>query len=357
MAYFPVTHRAIEKLYKGQLKFMWFADEIIFASERDMWMTIRKDPSKKHFVMYAEEIMGLFAQLDGLVNKNIGENFESDCIKLGKEYGRFLSIQKTIENVHNEAYGLSIQNLIPGEENQQRVIDAAYNVPHVASIVRFAEKYMDASTQPFYIRATAFMCIEAIIFASAFAGVFFLRDNKILLNTLGKINEFVFRDETIHAIFGNCLVQTELKRLAVDAPTESKMMHNIATTMREAVDVSKNFAKCSLEHTGMNAILSVDDMYSYIEALADRFYAPLNKSSFDPAPKVLFGTKNKLGFMQQMFNLHKNNFFESTTTDYVQDYSEDTKTPIAYDVAWPSPDDSHWRNASSFIDSLTTQSP
>jgi ribonucleotide reductase beta subunit family protein with ferritin-like domain len=112
-----------------------------------------------------------------------------------KEGEYYLRKQSDQEADHAEAYGYQIANLCPTEEARDRTANLFRESEAVAAMSEFVQCVvgMNLSSEAFFV-AMAF--IEGCLFSSMFA---ILEYFKARLPGVGRVNEFVVRDEGVHA--------------------------------------------------------------------------------------------------------------------------------------------------------------
>lgn len=313
-SYHPVNFPEIEKLYKRQVANIWTAEEIDLSLDIDSWKTLA--PEIKHFI---ERILSFFSEADGLVNLNITSNFTRECGWM-KEATWFYQIQMFIETVHNETYGNFIHTFIPPERRVQ-VSTAMQHVPTIHAIRVWMEKWMEPS-QSFLQRLIAFGCVESVLFQSAFAGIYKLKQMNVMPG-LTFSNELIARDETLHRNFavellrviGRLIAEGRLAEILriegyehlIESTSRLPTIEEAQTVIREAVEVTVNFTR---EALGLDLIgLSVEDMISYIEAQADAL-------SVDFGYPKIYNSVNKLDWMSVIELPNRSNFFEKKVSEY-----------------------------------------
>jgi ribonucleoside-diphosphate reductase subunit M2 len=119
-----------------------------------------------------------------------------------------------------------------------------------------------------------------------------------MTKALGKSNELIARDESLHTDFGVLLYSHIQNRLSTD------VMYNM---MKSAVEIEKEFICDSLscDLIGINA----KSMEEYIEFQADRL---LQKFGYNK----IYNAVCPFSFMDAMSLDGKSNFFEQRVTDY-----------------------------------------
>ena len=163
--------------------------------------------------------------------------------------------------------------------------------------IRQALDFLTYERPTFAQRLLAFVCVEGIFFSGSFCAIYWLK-NKGLMPGLATANEFISRDEGLHAEFA-----IELYKMLENQLSE-QTVHAI---FREAVDIEKEFITESLPVSllGMNS----DLMSQYIEFVADRWLVMLGYAK-------LYSSENPFGFMEMISVNTKENFFETRVSQY-----------------------------------------
>jgi ribonucleoside-diphosphate reductase beta chain len=274
-------------------------------------------------------ILAFFSSSDTIVNINLGERFSND-VKIREAIVTY-DFQKMMENVHSETYSLQIDNIIKDLDEKHKLFNAVTEFPCIAEKAKWAmkwieegstlvesipEKTMDAIRKAqmmgvpnlefftherpnFAQRLLAFVCVEGIFFSGSFCAIYWLK-NRGLMPGLCTANEFISRDENLHAEFAIELYKMLPKQL------DETIVHDI---FREAVEIEQEFITESLPVSllGMNCEL----MKQYIRYVADRWLTFLNYSK-------IWGQENPFGFMELLSLNSKSNFFESIVTNYMR---------------------------------------
>lgn len=287
---FPIEHQDIYDLYKKSLSLFWTVEEIDFSKDRDDF--IKLNENERWFI---ENILAFFAASDGIVNENLVLNFYTE-IQI-PEARQLYSTQILIEAIHEETYSQMIENLIPNKERKLELFNALDNNEIVKKKANWAFKWFNRETKTFSERLLAFIVIEGVFFSASFAAIYWFKERGILPG-LTKSNEFISRDESIHAMTG-VLIYSKLKqKLSQEQITEIFM---------EAYEIEKEFMTKSLpvRLIGMNDVL----MVQYIEYVIDYWISKLGYIK-------IFNTKNPFDFMNYISLENKTNFFEKRVSNY-----------------------------------------
>ena len=325
---FPIQHHNLWEFYKKHISTFWTVEEVLLSDDLSDWQKL--NDNERYFV---KNVLAFFAASDGIVNENLVLNFYNE-VQI-PEARQFYSVQMMIEAVHGEQYSLLIDTYIQDSKEKEKLFNAVETIPAVKRKAEWAmkwieegstlqqsipEKYMktleflsgfdDFSDEiqealnflvrerpTFAQRLLAFVCVEGIFFSGSFCAIYWLK-NRGLMPGLATANEFISRDEGLHAEFA-----IELYKM-LDNQLSQETVHDI---FREAVDIEKEFVTESLPVSllGMNG----DLMSQYIQFVADRWLVMLGYNK-------LYNSENPFGFMEMISVNTKENFFETRVSQY-----------------------------------------
>jgi ribonucleoside-diphosphate reductase beta chain len=228
----------------------------------------------------------------------------------------YLSRQLYEEALHVQFYLTLLDNYIPDHKERELAFAAVNNIPSIQRKAQFCFKWMDSinkldkiqtkeDQRKFIMNLACFSsCIEGLFFFAAFAYVYFLR-SKGLLTGLATGTNWVFRDESMHILFANEVIEQARK----EDPTlfNDQMNEMIVQMIEEAIECEMAFAEDILSQ-GI-AGLSLKDMRQYLEFVADQRLEALHIS-----PR--FNTKNPFPFMELQDMQELANFFERRVSAY-----------------------------------------
>lgn len=305
-AFLPIRWQKLYNLYKKQRDLFWTPDEVDYTNDRSHWD--RALPGVKQYVGF---LVKLFAQLDGLVNQNLNENFKHETSEYAKECSNFYAIQEAVEVIHNETYSLLIKTFFRDPKEQEEGLNSIKYYPAIRKIADWCFEWMDPK-HPLPERVIAFTCIEGIIFSSAFAGIYWVKRMNILPG-LTKANEWIARDEAIHTEFGVALYHhlTGAELFNAFPRLDQERVHAIISS---AVDATESFTKeamnCDL--VGLDA----EDMVLYVKTTANALcrslgYSPIYKAS------------NPFDWMAIISLPNQSNFFETKVSEYAREGAEE----------------------------------
>jgi ribonucleoside-diphosphate reductase beta chain len=289
---FPIQHQNLWNFYKKHVSTFWTVEEVYLVDDLSDWNNKLND-NERYFI---KNVLAFFAASDGIVNENLVSKFY-DEIEL-PESRQFYSFQIAMEAVHSEMYSLLIDSYIQDQTEKKHLFNAIDTIPAVKRKADWGLKWI-TSDKPLVQRLLAFVCVEGIFFSGSFCSIYWLK-NKGLMPGLATANEFISRDENLHAEYAIELYNMASKEERLD----ESVVHEL---FKEAVEIEKEFITESLPVAllGMNSTL----MTAYIEFVADRWISMLGYSK-------LFNSENPFGFMEMISLSTKENFFESRVSSY-----------------------------------------
>ncbi len=287
----PPTRMDLFDFYERARGCIWFESEIKYTS--DLPDYTRMNTYEKHFI---ELILGFFAVSDRLVISNLISNFiqEVDI----PEAKLFYNFQAVVEDIHSMTYTNHLLTLV---RDSTRIDELLHSVEHFESIrkkVQWAQKWMNPS-KPIEQRLIAFAIVEAIYFCASFCAIFWLKTQNKLVKGVGTSNEYISRDEKLHADFACALYKNYYPRV------ETEIIHEILT---EAIEIELSFVNEILPgkgFIGMNAGL----MSEYVRYVSDQLLINLGESK-------VYHVENPFPFMVNLNLNGKTNFFEKRVTEY-----------------------------------------
>jgi ribonucleoside-diphosphate reductase beta chain len=288
---FPIKYHDIWHAYKNHKNAFWTAEEIDFSSDKADWEKLT--PDERYFI---EHILAFFAGSDGIVLENLVKNF---CSEVQVPEARcFYAFQAMMENIHSEVYSLMIDTLVKDPKRKDELFNAVTSIPCIQKKAEWALLWINDAKNSFAKRLFAFGIVEGLFFSGSFCAIFWLKERGVMSATLGKSNEWIARDESLHTQFAVLLYTYVNEKISeIDA-------HNI---MHQAVLIEEDFVTESLpvKLIGMNH----DLMKAYIRFCADRL---LHQFGY----KKIYYEKNPFPFMEKISMDGKTNFFEQRVSEY-----------------------------------------
>jgi ribonucleoside-diphosphate reductase beta chain len=270
---------------------IWLAADINLTHDDKDWNKLTPQEQT-----YIKQILAYFAASDGLVGENLALNMIQDVQVPEVRY--FYYFQSMMEAVHAKVYSNLINTFIPSQTERDELFGSLHNHPIISKKGEWAKKWMTRGQENFSRRLIAFLAVEGIFFAGSFAAIFWLRDRGILANSLGVANEYIMRDETLHAEFAVTLYNEYCKDLDEE---------EIQSILLEALALEKEFTAHALPDRlfGMNQAL----MNQYLEFVTDTWLMALGC-------KKVFNVAQPFSFMATIGQKRKDNFHEKTRTNY-----------------------------------------
>ncbi len=290
---FPIKYHDVWSFFKQQQASLWVAEEIKYNSDVTSWSELNND--ERFFI---ENVLAFFAGADGIVLENLMSNFSKE-VQI-PEARAFYAVQAYIEQVHSETYSMLIETYIKDEDRKKELFNAIDTIPCVKKKADWARKWMNPNTASFAQRIIAFIIVEGIFFSGAFCSIFWLKHiKKKMINALAPSNEFIARDEGLHARFGVMMYVSHIKN-----KLSEETIHNI---FKEAVEIEIEFIIESLpcRLIGMNN----DLMTKYIKYVADYWLQKLKLNK-------IYNEENPFDFMIPNDLDGKTNFFEKGVSEY-----------------------------------------
>jgi ribonucleoside-diphosphate reductase beta chain len=329
---FPIQNQKLWNLYEKSLSLFWTTSEINLSNDLSDWNKL--NDNEKYFL---KNVLAFFASSDGMVNENLVLNFYSE-IDL-PEAKAFYANQIMIETIHSHQYSLLIDTYINSTDEKNLLFNAIETIPAIKKKADWILKWIESGSSlikmipenitkdilaiqesswasdwmtsqqrtsldfftkekpSFEQRLLAFICVEGIFFSGSFCAIYWLK-NRGLLPGLCTANEFISRDENMHAEFAILLLELSQNKIHQD------VAHSI---FKEAVQIETEFITESLPVSllGMNNTL----MTQYIQYVADRWLVLLGYEK-------IYNSPNPFNFMEMISLNTKENFFELNVTQY-----------------------------------------
>jgi ribonucleoside-diphosphate reductase beta chain len=287
---FPIKYHDMWEMYKRHEAAMWTAEEIDMAADKKEWQSLDK-PTR----LFIENILAFFASSDSIVLENLIVNFSQE-IQI-PEARCFYGFQGMIENIHNEVYNLMIDVFIEDHKRKDELFKGMDTIPCVKRKAEWALHWIGANA-PLAKRLFAFGIVEGLMFSGSFCAVFWLKEKGKLVNSLGKSNEWISRDESLHTEFAVLLYKYIENRISEE---------EARSIMEEAVSIEEEFIceSISVDMIGMSCEL----MRQYIRYVADRLMVQFGYE------KIYFES-NPFPFMQKISLEGKTNYFEQRVSEY-----------------------------------------
>ena len=305
----PMRYPHFYDRFRDAIKNTWTVEEVDLHSDlKDLG---RLSDAERHLV---SRLVAFFATGDTIVANNLVLNLYQH---VNSPEGRlYLSRQLFEEAVHVQFYLTLLDTYVADERERNEAFAAVENIPSIKRKADFCFRWIDsiysvdrletaADRRAFLLNLICFAaCIEGLFFYGAFAYVYFLR-SRGLLHGLASGTNWVFRDESMHMAFAFDVVDTV--RQEEPELFDDDLVSQVREMLAEAVECEAQFAE-DLLGEGVSG-MSVPDMRSYLEHVADRRLAQLG---IDP----LYGSANPFGFLELQDVQELSNFFERRVSAY-----------------------------------------
>jgi ribonucleoside-diphosphate reductase beta chain len=305
----PMRYPHFYDRFRDAIKNTWTVEEVDLHS--DLADLARLSPAERHLI---SRLVAFFATGDTIVANNLVLNLYQH---VNSPEGRlYLSRQLFEEAVHVQFYLNLLDTYVPDEQERFEAFAAVENIPSIRRKAEFCFRWIDsvyelrelrsaADRRAFLLNVICFAaCIEGLFFYGAFAYVYFLR-SRGLLNGLASGTNWVFRDESMHMAFAFDVVETV--RREEPGLFDEEMTTQVRDMLAEAVECEVQFAEDLLAQ-GVSG-MSIDDMRSYLQHVADRRLAQLGI-----AP--VYGSSNPFTFLDLQDVQELSNFFERRVSAY-----------------------------------------
>jgi ribonucleotide reductase beta subunit family protein with ferritin-like domain len=219
----PIVWTDVWEAYKKHQKAFWTAEEIDFPADISDWKKLL--PEEKKFI---SNVLAFFAGSDGIIFENLSINF-IDEIKV-PEIRAYYGWQAAMETIHSETYTLMIDTYISDNKEKLKIFNGIKELHGVKKKAEWTQKWLNKDIS-FQERLVAFTIVEGVFFAGSFCAIFWLKYVKgLMTKALGKSNELIARDESLHTDFGVLLYSHIQNRLS------NEVMYDM---MKSAVEIEK----------------------------------------------------------------------------------------------------------------------
>ena len=289
----PPTREDLLGMYHKARGCFWVEDEIPYTADLPDYE--RMSPTERHFI---ELILGFFAVADRVVLANLADNFIREITL--PEAKLFYGFQVAMEDIHSLTYTNHLVTLV---KDQARLDDLLHSIevfPSVGMKASWAMKWMSRD-RPLSERIIAFAAVEAIMFSASFCAIYWFKSQNKLVKGIGVSNEFISRDEALHADFACLLYKNYFPRVS------DETIHEI---IRDAVEVEEQFVQEILPGEGFIG-MTAPLMTQYVKFVADRLAVQLGAAR-------IWNVQNPFEFMTNLSMPSKSNFFEKHVTEYAK---------------------------------------
>lgn len=288
----PPTDVELMGYYKRARACIWFEDEIAYTSDIPDFESM--SDSERHFI---ELILGFFAVSDRIVLENLVQNFIQEIQVPAAQL--FYNFQAVMEDIHSLTYTNHLLTLVKDPVRLDALLGSIEHFTSIRAKAAWAHKWMSRDA-PLMQRLVAFAIVEAVFFSASFSAIFWFKTQNKLVRGIGTSNEFISRDERLHADFACALYHHMGGGLSDEV---------VAEMMREAVECEIAFVRESLPASGFVG-MNQELMVTYVKYVADLLVLQLG------CKERVFRVDNPFPFMANLAMPGKSNFFEKKVTEY-----------------------------------------
>lgn len=214
----------------------------------------------------------------------------------------FYSYQIANEEEHKLTYARLIQTMVTDETKRAMILDADRE-PALKIMADWIDEMIFNVRAPLAVRLLSFVFVEGVVFTASFAFVFWLRSRNQCPG-LGTSNQFISRDENLHALFALQLYRRHLRW-----KLDRRQVTDLVEAAMRVCDlfVTAMFRNDKIRLLGMNQTL----MKIYVRHVTNNYFAlildghTLYPDAFNPFPSIV----------QQSIE-GKTNFFEGDVSEY-----------------------------------------
>jgi ribonucleoside-diphosphate reductase subunit M2 len=295
-AFLPIENEVLNSWYDKHINRIWVLSEISFRDDRAQYSSL--DPKLKKIVRF---ILCFFSCLDGVVEECIDDSLKPWVKGRYKDASHFYSVQEFMETVHNQTYSKMIEVLIEDEGEKKLIYSSGDQLPSMKRVINW---YQSFSNKPILEKVIAQVCLEGNLFNTMFLCIRWLEKSHPI-NGVCKGNEFISKDEALHALFHVDLYKVICFDLSISLSQER--IHEI---FMEGLEVGFFLIDEMVEEEV--EVLNKKDMKDYMRCTADTFLSLLEVEKLfmvkDPYPwMITIGLDNKSSFFEkQEINYNRN---------------------------------------------------
>lgn len=271
----------------------WRHEEIHMNMDIDHYRNLGNDEKQ-----VLNTILRFFAIGDNLVVENLITRFATE---LKRDVVRtFYSFQIANEEEHKLTYARLINTII--EDEAKRALILNDDEPALQLMAKWINHWILDKHHPLAERLLAFVFVEGVFFTSCFTFIFWLRTNN-LFPALSKSNEFISRDENLHAMFACVLIKNHVRHKL----SRSRLVELV----NEMIEISDSFVDTMFSNGQIKLLgINANQLKIYPRHVTNYYLREMNEEP------VFTNVYNPFPFMVQQSLEGKTNFFESEVTEY-----------------------------------------
>jgi ribonucleoside-diphosphate reductase subunit M2 len=309
-AFLPIENEVLNSWYDKHINRIWVLSEISFRDDRKQYQSL--DLKLKKIVKF---ILCFFSCVDGVVEECIDDNLKPWVKNRYKDATHFYSVQDFMETVHNQTYSKMIEVLIEDEDEKKEIYSSGDKLPCMKKLILWYQSFKEKSMLE---KIIVQICVEGNLFNSMFLCIRWIEKTHPI-NGLCKGNEFISKDEALHALFHVSLyMQIVLDRFEDALPRE-----RILEIFHESLDIGFSLIDDMIEEDV--EVLNRKDMKDYMRCTADTFLSLLDLEKrynvMNPYPwMVTIGIDNKSSFFEKQEINYNRNIVEDSDLLSCPDY-------------------------------------
>jgi ribonucleoside-diphosphate reductase subunit M2 len=302
-------------LYMVQRSNFWTEIEVEKEFGEDRKDFLSQSPEFRTAVV---RYLAWFQNADALVADNLG-TFEKEVCLFNLK--RLLRFQAMMEDIHAKTYALLTKLVVVEQDEIEKMWRSMQDMEGVKLKADWAKKWTDPSIRSFAERVLGFLCVESIMFSSAFCFFTWLKKRGIMKKTTFS-NAKIMADEIEHCRTGAILsmvlmfpVPERQVRLIMEEAVNAEIMFICGTPDRSLDSIDEEeFSALTLKNTGTLSDLSLPGMNKTLMCKYVRHVANTWLVNMGFAP--LYDDKNPFTWMTSMKLDVKTNFFEGAVQEY-----------------------------------------
>ena len=227
-------------MYKKAEPSFWTAEEMDLSKDIHNWMN-KLNNNECHFISH---VLTSFIASDGIVNKNLVEQFSNDVQAAGVRC--FYGFQIMMENIHLETYSLLIDMYIKDPPQCEYLFNTIETIPCVKCKANWAMCWISDRKTSFGERLP-FVAVKGIFFSGSFASIFWPKKCG-LIPSLTFSNELISHDGGMHTDFA-CLLSSHLRCFPHPETVKCIITDAVVIEQDFLTGGFTNYSHCLITHT------------------------------------------------------------------------------------------------------------
>jgi len=166
---FPTQDNEVWSMCKQAMASFWTVKEIDLAHNLVDW----KDKLTSNDQCFISHVLTFFAASNGIVNKNLVQNFMAEV--QSPEAWCFCGLQIAAKNVHSEMCSLLIDTCIKDPDEKARLFGAVEAIPCAQAKANWTLLWCNHKQATFAERLVALVAVKGMFFSGSFCATFWLK--------------------------------------------------------------------------------------------------------------------------------------------------------------------------------------